>query len=564
MRAVGRWVLLGLTLLACLAVSWVAYTLAGVSWDAVVDYSPPRLQGLSSAEKGSAVASRTVMVIVDGLGIEASRSMGTLNNLRSYGADLELIAPQPSLSYPNWTTLLSGAPPEVSGVVTNWHEGAAPVETVFDTAQRFSVPTVFVGPDDFDTLYGVADKTVATYMKPWDERYLSGEYIDAALRLADERDPRLIVIHLPDVDEAGHAYGSASPEYEDVVKRVDGDLGRLVQGLQDAQTVFVVVADHGHIAAGGHGGWEKAATRVPGVFAGPGVGIVADGARQEDVASSVALLAGIGVPRQSMGTPVAAVERSAKKGALDAAAEQRSRVASAYAQAVVAGMPESERAFLGDLARAAEPEPQALIDAVRERRLAWDRAQRIWWGLGIAGGALLVLALIGIGSWRALVAALAGVVGYYFLYNALFFGLHGWAWSLSSFNSEDLIESWMNLRFAEAALSALFGVAVAAFTYPFLRKTPRGPSGRYIQGWFTLGPATVLAVQATLAVQVAWFIWAWGVIPEWRLPDLMWGFKYDLDLIQATAVGAAAVLAPLVSWLVGRYHPNIRVKSTEE
>ena len=43
----------------------------------------------------------------------------------------------------------------------------------------------------------------------------------------------------------------------------------------------------------------------------------------------------------------------------------------------------------------------------------------------------------------------------------------------------------------------------------------------------------------------------------WVLPDLKWGFKYDLDLIQATALGAAALLAPVVTYLVGRYHPRV-------
>ena len=37
--------------------------------------------------------------------------------------DLTLLAPQPSLSFPDWTTLLSGAPPYISGVTTNWFEG---------------------------------------------------------------------------------------------------------------------------------------------------------------------------------------------------------------------------------------------------------------------------------------------------------------------------------------------------------------------------------------------------------------------------------------------------------
>ncbi|TLM98616.1 MAG: hypothetical protein FDZ75_01975, partial [Actinobacteria bacterium] len=220
----------------CVAAGYAAYALAGYSWDNVVKYrSPYATVPLAPSEAGSAMTSRTVLVIVDGLTLDASRQMATLNRLRDYGSDVVLTAPQPSLSYPNWTTLLSGDPPYVSGVVTNWHKGAAPVETLFDTARRTGVTSVFVGPEDFETLYGVAEKTDASFMRKWQDKYLSGEYVDAALRLAS-RKPRLMVNHLPDVDEAGHRGGSASDDYRKTVARVDADLNRLVTGLQDGHT----------------------------------------------------------------------------------------------------------------------------------------------------------------------------------------------------------------------------------------------------------------------------------------------------------------------------------------
>ena len=65
----------------------------------------------------------------------------------------------------------------------------------------------------------------------------------------------------------------------------------------------------------------------------------------------------------------------------------------------------------------------------------------------------------------------------------------------------------------------------------------------------------MLVVQATIGLQVAWYLWYWGASVTWFIPDLAMGFKYDLDLIQLTGLGAAVVLAPVVTWLVGRYHP---------
>lgn len=564
MKAGLRWILFVVVTLACVAIGYGAYTLAGISWDAVVSYeSLHAAVALPPAAPAPAQVPRTVLVIVDGLRLDASRQMGTLSALREYGADMELEAPQPTLSYPNWTTLLAGASPEISGVVTNWHEGPAPVETLFDTARSAGVKTVFVGPEDFQPLYGVKEKTSASFMLKWDESYLSGTYVDRALQLAETQQPRLLVLHLPDVDEAGHAFGGASDEYAKTVAKVDGDLGRLVQGLQDGETVFVVVSDHGHIDTGGHGGWEDEAKIVPAVFAGPGIIISSGTGLSEDVAPTVAILAGAAVPRHAIGEPIASVVRADEPTATANASAAFQAFEGAYVRTVTEPLGQNADAAMASVGVDTTDHGSAM-EAADLARLSFDRDERLQTSLLAAIGCLAVLALIGIASWRALVAALAGTATYYLVYNGLFFVVHRYAWSLSAFNSEDKIEAWMNGRLIEAALSMLAAAAVAAVVYPYLRSLPRMPRGSYLPGWLTLGPATALATLATLGVQVAWFVWAWGIDPVWGLPDLKWGFKYDLDLIQATAVGFVAVLTPLVTYLVGRYHPRVRITTAEE
>jgi hypothetical protein len=144
---------------------------------------------------------------------------------------------------------------------------------------------------------------------------------------------------------------------------------------------------------------------------------------------------------------------------------------------------------------------------------------------------------------------------YYLVYNGLFFLLHGYRWSLSSFNSEDLLKAFFNGRMVEAVIAGLVACFAAADIYLALRRDPKRPTGEYLPGWLALGTATVLTIQATLALQVAWYLWRWGVALTWVLPDFEWAFKYDLDLIQGTAVGALAILGPVVTYLAGRYHP---------
>ncbi|MBU4556005.1 MAG: alkaline phosphatase family protein, partial [Actinobacteria bacterium] len=278
------WVAGVLALFVCLGAAFGAYELAGYSWDQVVSYKSPFADyqrpwadkaALSSgaptdylpptpAREASETARRVVLVICDGLTLDASTKMTGLNTLRQYGANTVATTPQPSLSYPTWTTILSGAPPNISGVPTNWFDAAVPVETLIDVAWRDGRRLVVTAPDDFTTLYG-ADRAGASYFDKWTDEYMSATYVDQALKLAESYSPELLLIHLPDADESAHAYGAASEEYAATTKRMDADISRLIGGLQDDRTIFVITADHGHLAAGGHGGWESEVTHVPAI-----------------------------------------------------------------------------------------------------------------------------------------------------------------------------------------------------------------------------------------------------------------------------------------------------------
>lgn len=563
MRRWIGWVAFVLGLGACLALAYGAYQLAGYSWDQVVSYktpylgesvetSGPLLMGMQTP--GKPAARRVVLVIVDGLRDDVSRSaMSNLQTLRQYGADFTLTVPQPSLSYPNWTTILTGAPQEISGVTTNWYDTKVEAPTLMDAARLAGKKVAVVGPSDFATLYATAPGADVV-LRDWPKNgYLSKTLIDDALKLYATRKPDLLVIHLPDVDEAGHTYGGESDQYAAVANKVDEDLQRLLEGIpQGDGTTFLITADHGHIDTGGHGGWEAPATRVPFVLTGaPAVLRVGEG-RLTQVAPTVSVLLGMPVPTFASDVALSdALSLPVSAYASDRA--HHAAFAEHYVNRVVEGMLQPIQAprVAGD--------PDAAIAKARAARVAEERGQRLPYAAMLALAALVAVALVFISSWRAGLAALVGVGVYYAFYNVLFFGLHGFAWSLSAFNTEDNVSAFMNGRLLEAAISGLVAVLAAAAFYPSLRKSPKGVRTRgYLGGWLALAPATVLTIQATLVLQIAWFLWAYGAAVTWALPDLKWGFKYDLDLVQVTALGAAALIAPLVTYLVGRYHPRVR------
>jgi len=548
------WLLLVLGVAACCAVAYAAYTLAGYSWAQVVDYrSPYVVEPLTETQipPSDPLTRRVVLVIVDGLRDDVSRSgMPNLDRLRGYGADIVVTTAEPSLSYPNWTTILSGAPQTISGVTTNWWEGPVPVPTVVDVAKTAGRRVAVVGPTDFAELYDI-EAGAQVSLRDWPKSgYLSGTLIDDALRITEQSDPQLLVLHLPDLDEAGHDAGGDSDHYRQVAAKIDADLARLISGLQTDDTTFVIVADHGHIGAGGHGGWESEVVRVPLVVSGAAAKLGTASGSQDQVASTVAVLLGLRPPAFAAGAPLASA-LSTYTPAVRAAADAQHAAFLTREIEVVSGDPPIAKLFAPTL----DEQATAAIEA---RRTA-ERSARSTLSLEMLAAIVSIMGLIAFASWRAFVAALAGTAAYYAVYNLLFFVVHGYLWSLSSFNTESHLQAFFNLRMVEAALSGLVAVAVAAAVYPMSRANPKGPRAHgFLGGWLALAPATVLVIQMTLAVQVAWFLWAYGADVVWTLPDFKWGFKYDLDLIQMTALAAVAIVGPLVSYLVGRYHPRIR------
>ncbi len=564
MRGAFAWTAGVVALALSLGVAYAAYLLADHSWDQVVSYETPfgdydrawALGALPPEVELPADAHRVVLVIVDGLRLDVTDQMPNFQTLRQYGADMVALTVQPSLSYPTWTAILSGATPDVSGVTTNWFDGAVPVETVIDTALGAGRTVVVSGPQDLATLYA-ADRAQATFFREWTKEYMSGTYVDQAIALADGRDPSLVVVHLPDTDDAGHEYGGTSDEYILAAQRIDGEIMRLVAEFADDRTLFVITSDHGHVQAGGHGGWEPVVTRVPALFIGPASSIDRERISQTDIAPTVAAFLGVPVPAHAEGR---VRPELLLPGRVD------SRIGDAHAKEFATGYLATLGAPDDALAAARTADQVAVvISDARTERLAADRAERLPLALALGALVLRVPGIVFASSWRAGTAIAAGVLAYYLVYNGLYFIVHGHRWSLSAFNTESFVEQFFYLRMAEAALAGVIGAAVAAGVYPLLRSGPKGPRDRrFLGGWLALGPATVFVIMATLVAQVAWFYWAWGFDVVWRLPDMRWGFKYLLDLTQITALGAAAVLAPVVTYLAGRFHPRVRIQTAEE
>ncbi|MCS7178988.1 MAG: alkaline phosphatase family protein [Anaerolineae bacterium] len=564
MARVGKILLLVLVLLILAAIGYQARKVAVIGWESVVGYQTPYLTRLPRGSAAEPLARRVVLVLVDGLRLDVSRNLARLNELQRQGAALSVRVGQPSLSYPSWTVIASGAWQEVSGVTTNWHKEEVQVDTVFRAARDAGMPVVVVGGGGWEKLYG---SHLTEYVKvPWPEdesappeawARMDEESFHLAIRVLEEHPEGLILVYFGGTDKLAHQYGVGS-QYREEVQRVDASIGRLAEQLDPENDVLIVTADHGHVDRGGHGGWEPSVLRVPLVMVGKAIrpGVYTE-RLQVDIAPTIAALLGLPIPVHAQGRPLVEM--------LDAPADVKGRIGvnaglqlvgfyDAYAHAL------GVRPFAGEVLtryreRLAQGEEGALsgmwaeitarAQAARAKRFWRERLLRLPLALGIALLPVLYLLLFR-RRLRQILFPLSFALIYFVFYNALFFG-QGYTWSLSAFNSENQIKAFFNERLLDAALSFIVAgllLSLASWKQPLLQTLERMVTFAFFVGYLLL-------------LQVDLFYWLYDIRYPWALPDLRMGFKCHIDLLQMMSTGLlGVVLAPLgvlVGWGMQRW-----------
>lgn len=281
---------------------------------------------------------RVVLLVIDGLGESQSRPLPALDRLRQRGLSAVATSHLPSLSRPNYVSILTGVPPAHSGVRSNDYGWEVPLDSLLHRVRATARQTAFatdVAPG-FGAMFSrqLSDATAA----PW-----RGGWLRAGL-LALDRGYPLVVLIPGAVDNAGHEHGAASPQYREAALQVDRELDELLRTLDLSRDTVVVTADHGHTAAGGHGGDEPEVMEVPLVMAGAGIraGAHVAGARLIDLAPTLAALLGTSPPRHALGRCLseALTLPAAQAAALARADRDRVRALSAWLAAASSAPPD--------------------------------------------------------------------------------------------------------------------------------------------------------------------------------------------------------------------------------
>ena len=189
-----------------------------------------------------------MFVIIDGLRADVAAELPFVRELGERGARAELTSEVPVFSSAQYVSMLTGVPPRDSGVRTNVGLTRTPLDNVARRLRAVGRRGVEIGDqvDWWRILFG--DDLAATRVTAPDD--LPGEAI-ALMPGAD-----LLVVHLCDVDRAGHDAGAASAAYRTAARASDDKTRRLAAAWGWPAANVVVLADHGHTWRGGHGGDE--------------------------------------------------------------------------------------------------------------------------------------------------------------------------------------------------------------------------------------------------------------------------------------------------------------------
>lgn len=248
-------------------------------------------------------AKRVLVISLDGLDTRYVNEpdkyglrIPTLRRLMANGVTAKgVVSVFPSVTYPNHTSLITGANPAKHGIVGNtifespdiaptgawfWYAKDIRTDTIWDAAKRAGKTTgmvswpVSVGVGDWnvpeivvprgsreDTRRKVAEtsrpaglleeiefKIPDLYAKDNADEGDNSRSLAAAYILTAKR-PDVMLVHLFDLDHFEHDHGPFTPEALGILEKVDGYVERLVTALERAgtakETAIFITADHG-------------------------------------------------------------------------------------------------------------------------------------------------------------------------------------------------------------------------------------------------------------------------------------------------------------------------------
>lgn len=239
------------------------------------------LASVAFADGPASPPPRVLIVSIDGLRPDLALRAATpnLHHLAESGSFSFWARTTPlAITLPSHTSMLTGVIPRKHEIEWNrdlpLREPIYPnFPTLMEVAKKHGYTTAMAaGKSKFGILAkpGTLDwQWIAATSTSQDE-----DVAEQAVRIIREHQPQVMFVHLPSVDNVGHARGWGSAEQLATIGQADACLGRLLAALDELklteQTVIILTADHGG-AGRTHGPDDPRSRHIPWIVAGPGV-----------------------------------------------------------------------------------------------------------------------------------------------------------------------------------------------------------------------------------------------------------------------------------------------------
>ncbi|ORY20153.1 hypothetical protein LY90DRAFT_676914 [Neocallimastix californiae] len=185
----------------------------------------------------------------------------------------------PSMSLPNWLSIMTGSPPEIHGLLNNILAPETTYDTIFGrvisnngTFCGITGSTTFpalvksqlsplVGDGGVAPSFGPHGSSTNAYYADIERMKITRQAMTGSIKFD------LFLTHFSDIDIQGHAYG-VTPEYnkDNTYYKACTAKGLLVKeilNIADENTIVIIISDHGQVDAGGHGGTHEQNMVVP-------------------------------------------------------------------------------------------------------------------------------------------------------------------------------------------------------------------------------------------------------------------------------------------------------------
>ncbi|WP_422354390.1 alkaline phosphatase family protein [Roseivirga pacifica] len=268
------------------------------------------------------LAKHVVIIGVDGMSPDGIRNAETPNMDQMVvmgSSSMVARGVLPTVSSPNWASLIMGASPAQHGVTSNdWRKDKNNIPTQVSGTTAF-FPTIFKvakdqQPDlktaiiyDWGGFGNLFDHSNPTY-----QEHAEGEEntTERVVEYFTKEKPNFLFVHLDHVDHAGHSEGHGTPAYYESVEKADQLIGKIMAAVANSdvsdETVIIVTSDHGGVGMG-HGGESLAEIEIPWIAYGKNIKqekALRSAINTYDTPATAAYLLGLEIPQPWIGKPV--------------------------------------------------------------------------------------------------------------------------------------------------------------------------------------------------------------------------------------------------------------------